>query len=139
MRREQADAIVLAARFRIVDQQAHAHAAAGRAQHRAHQQLAAVVVLEDEILDVERALRAVRHLQPQRERVAAAREQRESGKAGMGFRAGVDLAAERRFLRVGERVDSTLGKFAPGCIVAQPASSATSITANQVATDFVRH
>ena len=57
----------------VIEQHAHAHAAIGRLQQRLLDQLAGVVVFEDEVLDVQRALGLLRHLHAQQEAVDADR------------------------------------------------------------------
>ena len=63
----------------VVDEDAHAHAPPGCIEDRVEQHPAGVVLDEDVVLDVERALRGAHHLRAQHEPVDAAREQAHAG------------------------------------------------------------
>ena len=70
-------------RAEIVEQQAHAHAAVGRAEQTFEQNLAHHVLVPDEILHIEAALRRIRQDQPRGQGVAPVRERVEAGLARM--------------------------------------------------------
>jgi hypothetical protein len=64
MRLERRNLLVALERVAIIDQHAHAHSAIGSVKQRAGQQLAGLILTEDEILEVESALRSMYHLRP---------------------------------------------------------------------------
>ena len=70
-------------RAEIVEQQTHAHAAVGRAEQTVEKNLARQVLVPDEILHIEAALRRIRQGQPRGQGVAPVRELVEAGLARM--------------------------------------------------------
>ena len=70
-------------RAEIVEQQAHAHAPVGRAEQTVEKNLARQVLVPNEILHIETALRRIRQGQPRGQGVAPVRELVEAGLARM--------------------------------------------------------
>ena len=70
-------------RAEIVEQQTHAHAAVGRAEQTVEKNLACQVLIPDEILHIEAALRRIREGQSRGQGVAPVRERVEAGLARM--------------------------------------------------------
>src|SRR5438552_704619 len=103
VRRQRGDLLVALGVVAVVDEHAHAHAAVGGAQYRIHQQLPGIVVLDDEVLEVERLLRRVGHFSAYQETVHALDQQPEAGQAGMLARLGIELPPQTRRLGVRER------------------------------------
>ena len=103
----------------VVDQQAHADAAHAGVAQRAQHVAAGPVVVDLVVLDVERALRAARELDPRGERVLARRHEPEAGQLAVGRRR-IDDAAERR-LRGRRNAPSTACRSTPAGSVAHPA------------------
>jgi hypothetical protein len=66
-------------RAEIVEQQTHAHAPVGRAEQMVEKNLARQVLVPDEILHIEAALRRIRQGQPRGQSVAPVRERVEAG------------------------------------------------------------
>ena len=66
-------------RAEVVEQQAHAHTAVGRAEQMLDQDLAGHVLVPDKILHIETALRHIRQDQPRCESPFSGREFMESG------------------------------------------------------------
>ena len=65
----------------VVEQQADANATLRRAQDAVHEHLAGVVVLNDEVLEIERALRRAGQFGSQQKTIHALRHQPEPGQA----------------------------------------------------------
>jgi hypothetical protein len=70
-------------RAEVVEQQTHAHAAVCRAEQMFEKNLARQVLVPDEILHIEAALRRICQGQPRGQRVAPVRERVEAGLARM--------------------------------------------------------
>ncbi len=103
MRFEHPELLVAGHGLAIVDQDTYPHPAVGGQQHGARQQLPRLVAPENEVLQVDGLCGRMDHLHPHQEAVHAHRQQAETGAAGMERRAGRELAAQRRLLRMGQR------------------------------------
>ncbi len=89
--------------LRVVEQQPHANAAIGGPQQRFEQQLAGVVLPQQEILHVERALGLLGDLQVQRESVGAVDQQAKTGQTLIGILARGNTFSERCLAGIGKR------------------------------------
>jgi hypothetical protein len=90
---------VVGAGVHVVQQQAHAHAAVGRAHQFARQHPAGQVVVPDVVLHVEAALGVARRQPPQRERLDAIGDQPEPGLARMLLQSRKKRAIQRGVVR----------------------------------------
>ena len=101
-------------RAEIVEQQAHAHAAVGRAEQMLEQDLARHVLVPDEILHIETALRRIRQRQPRGQGLAPVRKCVEAGLPRMRRDARPHRRRQRRARVVchgrGRRALAALGK-----------------------------
>ena len=99
MRREAREIEIFSRCIKIVDQQAHAHPAMSRAQHAVEKELSRGVLSYDEVLQVERALRAFGEARPDAERLHSRDKRVDAGLPGMKSDLLYDATAERSFLR----------------------------------------
>src|SRR6266853_34502 len=76
----------------VVEQQADANAALRRAQYAVHQHLAGVIVLNNEVLEIERPLRRAGQFGSQQKSIHALRHQPESSQPGVRTSLGVYLS-----------------------------------------------
>ena len=113
MRREGPDLRAAVDSERIVEQDANADSTVRGGEQRAQQQLPRFVLLEDEVLHVERLLRLLRDLHAQREAFRAVRQQAEPGKPGMLFRTRSEALAERGGLGLGQRARFRFRRIEP--------------------------
>ena len=93
----------------VVDEDAYAHTPPGGIEDGVEQHPAGVVLDEDVVLDIERALGGANHLRAQHEPVHAAREKAHAGQPRIHLRLRRRLLAERRGQRCGQGVDGVRG------------------------------
>ena len=86
----------------VVEQHANPHAAIGRLEQRLDQQLAGIVALNEEVLDVQRSSGGFRHFHPQQETLDANRQQLEAGRSRMLGLCRGQLLSQARLLRAGQ-------------------------------------
>lgn len=87
----------------VIDQDAHPHAAIGRLQDRAGQQAAGLIAMEDEVLQVDRALRRGDELHAQDEPVGARIDDAQARSTVACVDPGHGKAAQARGTRIGDR------------------------------------
>ena len=105
-------------RAEIVEQQAHAHTAVGRAEQALEQNPAHHVLVPDEILHIETALRRIREDEPRGQGIARVRERVQAGLARMRRDARPHRRRQRSascvLQRQGRRTTAALGQARAG-------------------------